>query len=149
MKTESEQLQDAKELAEIYLDDKTFDHSVHVMEQVQTTRQKILGILHDVYEDHYGNMFLEAKIVYRTDEFILADLKLLSHDPKIKYRLYIKKLAESGRADAIAVKIEDLEHNMDLTRLEKVEQYHLDRNNKYKKAHRILSEALEKLNVST
>ena len=142
MKTLLVQLWNAKQLAEINLDDATFAHSYHVMTQVETTYQKILAILHDVYEDNYGNMFLAAKIIDRTHEMVMDDLKLLSHDPKVKYRKYIQKLAESGRADAIAVKLADLEHNMDLSRLEKVEQYHLDRNNKYKKAHRILTEAL-------
>ena len=148
MKSELIKLWNAKQLAEIYLDDETFAHSYHVMTQVETTRQKILAILHDVYEDHYGNSFLESKIIDCTDDFIMEDIKLLSHDSTVKYRQYIKRLAESGQADAIAVKIADLEHNMDLSRLDKVEQYHLDRHNKYKKAHRILTEALEKLNVS-
>lgn len=148
MNTESDKLHRAIQFAEIYLDHETFMHSHHVMKQVKTIRQKILAILHDVYEDHYGNSFLESKIIDCTDDFIMEDVKLLSHDSTVKYRQYIKRLAESGQADAIAVKIADLEHNMDLSRLAKVEQYHLDRNNKYKKAHRILTEALEKLNVS-
>jgi len=128
-------------LADQVLSKADFEHARVVSLSLTTLRQRDLGVLHDVLEETNSDQKVIDLILSVFDQEFVDDLLLLTHSEG-RYRKYIQKLAESGRADAIAVKLADLEHNMDLSRLEKVEQYHLDRNNKYKKAHRILTEAL-------
>jgi hypothetical protein len=65
-------------------------------------------------------------------------VKVLTKDKNIFYEEYIAKIKQNDLARA--VKIEDLKHNMDLTRLKTVTQEDSDRIEKYKYALKILNE---------
>ena len=65
-------------------------------------------------------------------------LLLLNHDPKVEYMDYIRHLSKNNIARH--VKIYDLQHNSNLSRLEKVTEKDLKRIEKYKEALRILFE---------
>jgi hypothetical protein len=109
-------------------------HPLHVAEQMRTEDECVVALLHDVMED---TGLTETDLHQRgiTDRQIEA-LKLLCHDESVPYLEYVQKI----RIDPIAraVKIEDLKHNADLTRLNNVSQEDLLRAEKYKDALRIL-----------
>lgn len=67
---------------------------------------------------------------------ILDALKLLTHDKSVPYMDYIRKIAENPVARA--VKLADLLHNSDLSRLDTVDEKALRRVEKYKQAVQLL-----------
>ena len=109
-------------------------HPLHVADQMKTEDECVVALLHDVMEDT-GLTEFNLKEWGISDRQIAA-LKLLCHDESVPYLEYIQRI----RIDPIAtaVKIEDLKHNSDLTRLNSVTQEDLERVEKYKKALRIL-----------
>ena len=74
----------------------------------------IVALLHDVVEDT-GYSFSDLEVAVPLEPAELAALKLLTHDENISYFDYIAKI--SGNALAAKVKIADLQHNSDLTRI--------------------------------
>ena len=76
-----------------------------------TAEEKICGFLHDVIEDtdyRAGDLREEG-----FNESIVDTLMLLTHDKDIPYMDYVRNIAESGNRTAIAVKINDLRHNLE------------------------------------
>ena len=63
---------------------------------------------------------------------VLDALALLTHDDAVPYMDYVKKIAENSIAKA--VKLADLAHNSDLSRLDTVDDYALTRVRKYRDA---------------
>ena len=109
-------------------------HPLHLADQMQTEDECVVALLHDVMEDTEFTVF-DLKEWGISDRQIAA-LKLLCHDESVPYLEYIQRI----RIDPIAtaVKIEDLKHNSDLTRLNSITQVDLERVQKYKEALRIL-----------
>ena len=60
----------------------------------------------------------------------------MTHDESVEYMDYIKKIAENPLARK--VKICDLIHNMDITRVIDPKPYHYERVEKYKTAYKYL-----------
>ena len=91
-----------------------------------------VALLHDVLED----------TDYTVDDIRAAGmidaLLLLNHNPKVEYMDYVLRLSQNNIARH--VKICDLQHNSNLSRLEKVTEKDLKRVEKYKEALRILFE---------
>lgn len=111
-------------------------HPVHLAEQMNNTKDTVVSLLHDVFEDGDGFYKGLIKDIFTND--IIKSLELLTHNESDDYMQYIQKIKDSGDESAIRVKTEDLIHNMDLTRLPRVRQKDLDRNEKYKQALEIL-----------
>lgn len=88
-------------------------HPLHVMDNVKTIKQKIIAVLHDVVED--TDMEIE-EIRYKFGEEIADAISLLTKVEGTKYEDYIENIKLSNNKDAIAVKIQDLKHNLDITR---------------------------------
>ena len=65
-------------------------------------------------------------------------LKLLTHDDATPYMDYVRRLADDPTAKK--VKLADLAHNSDLTRLDVVDEKALARAERYKQAIKLLSE---------
>ena len=109
-------------------------HPLHVADQMKTEDECVVALLHDVMEDT-GLTEFNLKEWGISDRQIAA-LKLLCHDETVPYLDYIQKI----RMDPIAraVKIADLNHNSELTRLNNVTLEDLKRVEKYKEALRIL-----------
>lgn len=87
-------------------------HPLHVMSQMHTVDEKIVAILHDVIED------TKITIDYLSDFFkfpIIQALIALNHPRGEPYKKYIERVAKNWLA--LNVKIEDLKHNMDNSRL--------------------------------
>ena len=108
-------------------------HPIHIAEQMDTELECIVALLHDVVED------TDITLNDLEKEFpqeVINLLKILTHDKKIDYIEYIKKVKTNPIATKI--KIADLKHNSDITRLENITTTDLKRIEKYKKALEIL-----------
>lgn len=89
-------------------------HPYHVAEQMKDESTACAALLHDVAEDTAVTLDDLAK------EFppeIIGALRLLTHDPKDDYMDYVAKIKKNPIARA--VKIEDLKHNSDISRMSK------------------------------
>jgi len=104
-------------------------HPIHLAEQMDTEEECIVALLHDTVED------TDITFEQLKDEFsdtIIQALKLLTHDDSIQYMDYISKLKENPIARK--VKLADLYHNSDETRMEHLTDKDRRRNEKYHKA---------------
>lgn len=104
-------------------------HPIHLAEQMDNEIECVVALLHDVVEDT-DITFKQLEKEFPID--IIDTLKLLTHDKKINYMKYIEKIKNNSIAKK--VKIADIKHNSDETRLEKITQKDILRINKYKKA---------------
>ena len=108
-------------------------HQIHVAEQMDTENECIIALLHDVVEDT-NVTFKQLEEVFSKE--IIDILKLLTREENIEYDEYIKRI--KNNSIACKVKIADLTHNLDKTRLDFVTEVDVKRNEKYKKALQIL-----------
>lgn len=108
-------------------------HPIHVAEQMDTENECIIALLHDVVEDT-NVTFKQLEEVFSKE--IIDILKLLTREENIEYDEYIKRIKNNSMA--CKVKIADLTHNLDKTRLDFVTEVDVKRNEKYKKALQIL-----------
>ncbi len=105
-------------------------HPFHLAEQMKDEITTICALLHDVVEDtdytinNLENMGFPKEAT--------EALNLLTHDESVPYMDYVKEL--SSNPIAKAVKIADLMHNSDSTRLDVIDEWSLKREEKYKKA---------------
>lgn len=104
-------------------------HPIHLAEQMQTESECIVAILHDVVEDT-DITFMQLGKEFSSE--VIDALKLLTHDKKVEYMAYIKLLKKNPIAKK--VKIEDLLHNIDETRLDIITIKDKERNRKYQEA---------------
>lgn len=109
-------------------------HPWHIAEQMPDEEKTIVALLHDVIEDT-DTTLEELKSSGFSDEIVKA-LELLAHNNNEDYFTYIKKL--SSNEIARCVKLEDLKHNLDLTRLKKIAEKDLKRQQKYQECIKFL-----------
>lgn len=110
-------------------------HVFRVMDSGKTIDEKIVGVLHDVVEDHpdysleyFKEQGFPSHIIFAIDCLSKRPVELEDYD------MFIKRIEQSPLA--IAVKINDLRDNMDLKRFTKtIEEHDLKRLNKYLKAY--------------
>jgi len=110
-------------------------HPLHVAESMESEDECVVALLHDVLED--TDITIEDLIQIGISDRQIAALKLLCHDDSVPYLEYVQAI----RADPIArkVKLADMHHNSDLTRLNMVTAQDTERVEKYKKAIDMLS----------
>lgn len=108
-------------------------HPIHVAEQMDTENECIIALLHDVVEDT-NVTFKQLEEVFSKE--IIDILRLLTREENIEYDEYIKRI--KNNSIACKVKIADLTHNLDKTRLDFVTEVDVKRSEKYKKALQIL-----------
>ena len=111
-------------------------HPFHLAEQMETEETVVAALLHDVMED--TDYTAEDLKEMGFDGDILEALLLLTHQDGVDYMDYVKKIKSNPIAKA--VKLADLTHNSDLTRLDVVDEKALERKEKYKKAIEFLTE---------
>jgi len=115
-------------------------HVMRVMEYGKTLDEKIVGVLHDVVEDHP----LEFSLDYLRDqgfpEYIIFAISCLTKfDPNEEYDDFVRRTERSPLA--VAVKLNDLRDNMDLRRVNReLTPKDIKRFNKYLKAYHYLIE---------
>ena len=96
----------------------------------------IVALLHDVVEDTDWTIEDMEKEGFSNN--IIDALKLLTYNDKIEYLEYVKEIKMSTNQYAKAVKLADLKHNSDLSRLMNVDEKGLGRVEKYGEAILIL-----------
>lgn len=94
----------------------------------------VVALLHDVVED--TNYTFDDLRAMGFKEQIIEALTLMTHDKTVPYLDYVRHLSENPIARA--VKLADLKHNSDLTRLDIVTSKDEQRIQKYKEAMTIL-----------
>lgn len=117
-------------------------HLEYVADKQPTYIGACLGYLHDVIEDtDLSRLDLEERLGLWVDG-LSFDLCYLTKPKDVpSYEAYIANIQEGASTFALQVKLADLEHNMDLTRLFQVTDKDLARQKKYQRAHaRLLKE---------
>ena len=105
-------------------------HPFHIAEQMKDEDTVTAALLHDVVED--TSVTIDDLKNYGFSEEVISAVAALTHDPDTDYMDYIARVKKNPIASA--VKLEDLKHNSDLTRLDEVSAKDIQRNEKYKKA---------------
>ena len=109
-------------------------HPFHLAEQMIDELTTVAALLHDVVEDT-PYTFTDLREMGFPEE-VLDALRLLTHDDGAPYLEYVARLKDNPIASA--VKLADLRHNSDLTRLDHVDDRALKRVAKYRKAIELL-----------
>ncbi len=110
-------------------------HPYEVAQHVDTEAETCVALLHDVVEDTDTTLEELAKIF---PPEVISALRLLTHDPAVPYLDYVRKIGNDPVARK--VKLADLKHNSDLSRLDTVSENDILRIEKYKAARRILED---------
>lgn len=111
-------------------------HPFHLAEQMKDEDTTIVALLHDVVEDTDYTIADLKRMGFPTN--VLEALELLTHNDGTPYMEYVAKIKDNPIAKA--VKLADLEHNSDLSRLDTVDEKVLKRKEKYGQAIRLLNE---------
>ena len=109
-------------------------HPFHVAEQMTDEATTIVALLHDVVED--TDYTLEDLAAEGFGKDILEAVALMTHEDDVPYLDYVAKLKDNPIARA--VKLADLAHNSDLSRIGEVDEETRERLEKYKKAMELL-----------
>ena len=88
-------------------------HPLHVAEQMTDEDSAVTALLHDVAEDTEVSLADIAAAGFKPD--VMHALALLTHDKAVPYLDYVRALAPDPLARR--VKMADIRHNMDDTRL--------------------------------
>lgn len=105
-------------------------HPFHLAEQMTDEISTVCALLHDVVEDTDITLDDLGQMGYPKE--VIEVLALLTHEENVPYMDYVREIAKHPVAKA--VKIADLRHNSDLSRLDTIDEYALKRNEKYKAA---------------
>lgn len=111
------------------------EHPIAVASKLDGEIEKVVAMLHDTVED------TSATIEEIRSEFgneVADAVDVLTHDKGVSYMEYIRGIWKNSLARK--VKMADLEHNMDLSRLSSVGEADLKRLEKYKAAYKILED---------
>ena len=109
-------------------------HPFHLAEQMTDEAKTVVALLHDVVED--TELTFEDLEKQGFGEEIISALKLLTHNDDTPYMDYVAKIKTNKIATA--VKLADLKHNSDLSRLSVIDEKALERKAKYEKAIKFL-----------
>ena len=109
-------------------------HPIHVAEAMETEDATVVALLHDVVEDSNWTLDDLAKEGF-TGEQVEA-VAALTHDPGVTYLEYIRSIKQDPLATA--VKIADLRHNSDLSRIPNPTHKDMMRLQKYAQAMEML-----------
>ena len=90
-------------------------HLLKVYSGVSEYLEKVCALLHDVVEDT-DVTYDELKSVGYSDE-VIDILRILTKIKGEDYRVYIDRIIDSNNIHAMNIKLADLRHNMDLSRI--------------------------------
>ena len=98
-------------------------HPFHLAEQMETEETTIVALLHDVIED--TSYTIEDLTKMGFEKKITDAIALMTHADDVEYMEYVSAIKNNPIAKA--VKLADLRHNSDLTRLDTIdEKFKLD-----------------------
>lgn len=111
-------------------------HPLHVMLQMDSEVEMMAAVLHDVIED--SDTTLEALQAEGFPPDVLEAVRLMTHDKgTLSYEAYVRRLKPNDTARKI--KLADLEHNMDIRRMDRVRPEDVERLEKYRRAWEMLT----------
>ncbi|MBQ3939444.1 MAG: bifunctional (p)ppGpp synthetase/guanosine-3',5'-bis(diphosphate) 3'-pyrophosphohydrolase [Clostridia bacterium] len=110
-------------------------HPFHLAEQMPDEDTTVTALLHDVAED--SGVTLDDLRKMGFNERVMNALSLLTHDPAVPYMDYVRALKSDHVAKA--VKLADLAHNSDLSRLDDPCESDIERAKKYAEAIALLT----------
>ena len=105
-------------------------HPFHLAEQMQDETTTIVALLHDVVED--TDYTLEELKKEGFGDVVIDALALLTHDDVTPYMDYVARIKENPVAKA--VKLADLAHNSDLSRMDTIDEKVMERYRNYQEA---------------
>ena len=105
-------------------------HPEKVASFVKTDEEKAVAYLHDVIED--TELTLENLYEYDFSKEVIEAVDIITKKRGEDYQSYLNSVKKNKLARA--VKLADLRHNSDLTRLAKVTEKDIKRKEKYQKA---------------
>ena len=111
-------------------------HPFHLAEQMTTEETTIVALLHDLVED--TDYTIQDLVNMGFDKNVTDAIMLMTHADNVEYMDYVCNIKENSIAKQ--VKLADLKHNSDLTRLDTVDEKALARREKYLKAIALLEE---------
>lgn len=111
-------------------------HPLYVMLQMDSEAEMTAAVLHDVIED--SETTLEDLRAEGFSEAVLEAVRLMTHDEADSYEAYVRKLKPNPMARKI--KLADLEHNMDIRRMDRVQEKDMARLERYRAAWETLTE---------
>ena len=109
-------------------------HPIHLAEKMEDELTTVVALLHDVVEDTAYTFDDLRELGF--PEAVVSMLMLLTHDADTPYLDYVARLKDHPAAKA--VKLADLQHNSDLSRLDTVDEKALARVEKYRQAIELL-----------
>ena len=109
-------------------------HPFHLAEQMADENTTIVALLHDVIEDTEYTLDDLRKFGFAED--VLSAISLMTHADDVPYMEYVVKIKTNPIAKA--VKLADLKHNSDMSRLDLITQIDEERAKKYKQAIELL-----------
>ena len=112
-------------------------HPFHLAEQMDDEYSTCVALLHDVVED--TDITLDDLRRNGFPEEVTEALSLMTHNDDVPYLDYVRAMKDNPIARK--VKLADLAHNSDLTRLDEADDKAIERVNKYKQAIFILENA--------
>lgn len=110
-------------------------HPLYVASQVKTEQEKAIALLHDVLED--SDITVADLLAYGLSNKVVTAVQTLTKKKGQSYQEYLEKVKSNNLARV--VKLADLKHNSDLSRLKSVSNTDYERVEKYKNAIRYLS----------
>lgn len=105
-------------------------HPFHLAESMDDELSTVCALLHDVIEDtdiSFGDLRKRG-----FPEEVITVLSFLTHEPSVPYEKYIENIAKNKTA--VKIKIADLRHNSDLSRLNEITENDIERKEKYQRA---------------
>ena len=116
------------------------EHLRHVSEDFTNKKVKSLALLHDILEDTEVTSNDLLNLGYSKSEVSVLEILTNTWD---NYEEYIDNILNSNNKIALNIKVKDLLHNMDLTRLKKITLRDIKRAKKYLNAYIKIIETLE------
>lgn len=114
------------------------NHPLHLAEQMETENETVVALLHDVMED--CDKTPDDLRALGISEQAVEALELLTHAQEVPYLDYVRTIKDNPLATK--VKLADLQHNSDLTRLDDVRERDIARLCKYREARALLGAAM-------
>ena len=114
-------------------------HPFHLAEQMDEEYAVCVALLHDVVED--TDLTPDDLRAEGFPEEVVRAVARMTHPDGVPYLEYVETLKEDPLARK--VKLADLRHNSDLSRLDRVTEKDLQRVEKYRKAMEILGNATD------
>ena len=107
-------------------------HPFHLAEQMKDEKTTVAALLHDVAEDTPITLDELAEMGFDSD--VIDALRLLTHNDDTPYMDYVARIKPNPIARAI--KLADLAHNSDMSRLDEsmIDEWALRRAQKYRDA---------------